>query len=146
MLQKGRQQSQAGSRSERTEDSGQRDQKTGDTNQIRGYTPQKGPRPEASKIEDINLSDPEEDHIIKDSRYQRKEKLRAHIQKEEENQSSPHTSQPGRLGPPLEPKVIIRQSPEPENLQALKKTPKQEANQPPIEEQDRGNQREVSQA
>ena len=48
--------------------------------------PQRGLRPKTNKIGDIDLSDQEEDHIIKDSKYQRKEKLGAHIQKVEENQ------------------------------------------------------------
>ena len=92
LLQKGRQQSQAGSRSEKTEDSGLRDQKTGFTNQRMGRTPQRGPRPKANKTEDTRLSDPEEDHIIKDSRYQTKEKLGAHVQKRRKTKAhhTPH--------------------------------------------------------
>ena len=115
--------SQAGSRSEETEDSGQRDQETDFTNQRMGHTPQRGPRPKSNKTGNTRSSDSEEDHITKDNRHQKEGKPGAHIQ----NQRLPHTSQPRRHGPPLEPKVIIRQSPKPGDPQVVK-TPIQKAN------------------
>ena len=145
------------------------DQEAGNITQKVGNITQRGPRPIKSKIEDIDLSDQEVEHTTKDSKNQRKEKLKTHIQRKEENQSQPsgiggpmpgpqamdtrnlpeQIPQPWRLGPPLEPRVIVReveQSPKPGNLQALKEIPKREADQPAIEGQYRGDQREMSQA